>query len=383
MKKTFLLLLPLLVLATTAPAELTPAQNVIAGAERALKANPDNAARLNDLALGYARRARETADMEFYDKAHEALDRSLAIEPDNYGALRLRAWTLLGQHRFAEALNRAKALQKRFPDDVLIYGFLADAQVELGRYEEATESVQWMLDLRPGNVPALTRAAYLRELHGWTDGAVEFMLQAYDRTRPAEREDRAWIQTQLAHLEQLRGNLDAADKHATLALELFPDYHYALAEMGRIRLKQGRTQEAADALRQRYEAAPHPENLLELGRALDQLGRTEEAQQAFAEFEKAGLAEMDNWDNCNRDLVDYYADIADKPAEALRIAEAEIGRRQDLHTRAAYAWALHKAGRSVEAHEQMEQALATGFEEPKLLERAELIAAAVERQAKL
>ncbi len=66
---------------------------------------------------------------------------------------------------FAEALEQAAGeLNKIFPDDVQVYGFLADAHVELGHYEEATDSVQWMLDLRPGNVPALTRAAYLREL---------------------------------------------------------------------------------------------------------------------------------------------------------------------------------------------------------------------------
>ncbi len=42
---------------------------------------------------------------------------------------------------------------------------------------------------------------------------------------------------------------------------------------------------------------------------------------------------MDNWDNCNRDLVDYYADIADKPQEALEDRQAEMERRQDLFTR--------------------------------------------------
>lgn len=374
MKRFLLLTLPLLLLTADSRAESSPAQKVIAAAERALEADPDNHLRLNDLALGYARRARETANMDFYEKAHAAIDSSLETQPDNYGARRLRVWTLLGQHRFAEALEQAQELNKIFPDDVLIYGFLADAQVELGRYEDATDSVQWMLDLRPGNVPALTRAAYLRELHGWTEGAVDFMTKAYDRTRPSELEDRAWIQTQLAHLEQLRGNLDAADQHASQALELFPDYHYALAELGRIRLAQGRTEEAADAFRRRYEVAPHPENLFELGRALDKMGRRDEAQQAYAEFEKSGRAEMDNWDNCNRDLIDYYADVADKPEQALKIAEAEIGRRQDLFTRAAYAWALYKAGRQTEAHDQMQQALATGFEEPKLLERAKAIA---------
>ena len=382
MIRTALILFPLLLSAAHLRAELTPAENVIAAAQRALEADPDNALRHNDLALGYARRARETADMDDYEKAHQELDRSLDIEPDNYGARRLRVWTLLGQHRFAEALDQAKALNEIYPDDVLIYGFLADAQIELGRYEEATDLVQWMLDLRPGNVPGLTRAAYVRELHGWYEGAIDFMQKAYDRTRYNEREDRAWIQTQLAHLEQLRGDREAADKHASLALSLFPDYHYALAELGRIRLAQNRVEEAAEAFRQRYEAAPHPENLFELGRALEKVGRHGEAKQAYAEFERSGRAEMHSWDNCNRDLIDYYADIADKPQEALKIAEAEMERRQDLFTRAAYAWALYKVGRTAEAHKEMERALSTGYKEDKLLQRAQEIAKANELQAR-
>ena len=54
-------------------------------------------------------------------------------------------------------------LNKRMPDDVLVYGFLTDANVELGNYEEAEKACNWMLKLRPGNIPALTRAAFLRD----------------------------------------------------------------------------------------------------------------------------------------------------------------------------------------------------------------------------
>jgi hypothetical protein len=57
-----------------------------------------------------------------------------------------------------------------------------------------------MLDIRPGNVPGLTRAAYLRELFGDVDGSIELMEMAYRQTPPNELEDRAWILTQLAHL---------------------------------------------------------------------------------------------------------------------------------------------------------------------------------------
>ena len=82
----------------------------------------------------------------------------------------MRVWVLLGKHQFAAALELARSLNKEIPDDVQVYGFLTDALVELGNYKEAEEACQWMLDLRPGNVAALTRASYLRELFGDIEG---------------------------------------------------------------------------------------------------------------------------------------------------------------------------------------------------------------------
>ena len=53
--------------------------------------------------------------------------------------------------------TRAQALNKRAPDDLLVYGLLGDAHLELGEYPEAEEALQWMMNLRPGNVAGLTR----------------------------------------------------------------------------------------------------------------------------------------------------------------------------------------------------------------------------------
>ena len=47
-----------------------------------------------------------------------------------------------------------------------------------------------MLDLQPGNVPGLTRGAHQRELFGDIEGAIEFMIAAYQRTPPSEAEER-------------------------------------------------------------------------------------------------------------------------------------------------------------------------------------------------
>jgi tetratricopeptide (TPR) repeat protein len=359
----------------------TPAERLIARAQKAVAASPERPEAYNELAMAYARRARETADPENYVRARQALEQSFRAAPDNFEGRRTLAWVLLGQHEFAQALQVARKLNREMPDDILVYGLLTDAHVELGNYQEAIDAVQWMLDMRPGTVPGLTRAAYVRELIGYLDGAIEFMSQAYQRTSPAEAEDRAWILIQLAHLHLLQGRTEVAEGLAGQALELFPGYHYALAQLAKVRSEQKRHGEAVDLFQKRYDAAPHPENRFELAVALKQAGRNAEAKAAFAAFEREARAEMQGWDNANRELVFYYADHARRPAEALKVAELEYRRRKDVYTLDAYAWALHHNGRHAEAVAQIEKALQVGVRDPKIRRHADAIRAAGRKQA--
>ena len=151
----------------------SPAGRSMTQAKRLIEKNPKNYEAYNALALAFARRARETSDVKFYAEAEETLKKSFEISPDNFDAKRTEVWLLLGKHEFRAAREEALKLNKRMPDDVMVYGFLTDANVELGNYDEAEKSAQLMLDLRPGNSPAVTRAAYLRELFGDVDGALE------------------------------------------------------------------------------------------------------------------------------------------------------------------------------------------------------------------
>jgi tetratricopeptide (TPR) repeat protein len=358
------------------PAEPSPAMRAIAAAETriAKAAGTPRADAHAALALAQARRARETANTDYYAQAQASLARAEAIAPGNLDAARARIWVLLGQHEFARALEAAQALNKRMPDDLTTYAMLADANIELGRYAEAETNAQWMLDLRPGNIPGLTRAAYLRELFGDVEGALEFMRQAYQGTRESETEDRAWLLTQMAHLQLALGRIDPAARMIDAALKVFPDYHYALAQRARIETARGELAHAARTLQEHVRRAPHPENDFYLGQALRRAG--EPAQEVFDRFEQRALAESAGWDNANRELIYYYADIVERPDEALRIAAREIARRQDVPTLEAWAWALHRAGRHGEARAAIDQALAVGTRDAELLRHAGLIARA-------
>ena len=354
--------------------EPSPAQRKIAEAEAALAASPGNREATHRLAMAYTQRARETADSSYYDRALDLVDASSGEGDPDLRAGKVRVWALLGKHEFQQALKLARELNRRAPDDVIIYGLLTDAYVELGRYEEAEETAQWMLDLRPGNLPGLTRGAFLRELFGDIDGAVEWMETAYSHTYFYEVEDRAWMLTQVAHLERSRGNLERAEAMADQALALFADYHYALKEMASIRLAQSRPLDAVELLETRYSQARHPENLYDLALARLQAGQTGQAREDLLRFEEQALAESRNVDNANRELVFLYADQLGRPDDALAIAKLSEAKRRDVMTLDAYAWALHKAGKHERAWEQMQLALAPGVRRAAFLYHAGEIA---------
>jgi tetratricopeptide (TPR) repeat protein len=356
------------------PAFRSPAERRIEAARQAIASKPDHVA-YTELAMALARRARETADSAYYNQAEEALRLSLQFAPQNFEAQKARVWVLLGKHDFVQARMAAEALNRSMPDDVQVYGLLADANAELGEYEAAENAVQWMLDLRPGNVPALTRAAYLRELFGDVEGALELMGSAFNRIPETETEERAWILTHAGSLYLGIGKLDPANAALEQALALFPDYHYALGQLAKLRLAQGKLEEAVSLFERRYRTAPHAENLFALAVALDRSGRRDDARNAFAEFERKSRAEMGLTDNSNRELIFYYSDYASRPDEALRIAEVEVARRRDVHTREAYAWALAANRREQEARAQIEQALAVGVKDADMYYRAGMIAA--------
>ena len=380
MKRVFAILLLSLSVsaqANNASAEPSPAERAIAAAQAVIAKKPAQYAGYNQLAIALSRRARETSDVAFYTQAEGALKRSLELAPGNLDGEKIHIWLLLGRHEFPAALEAAKAVNKRIPDDIITYGFLVDANAELGNYKDAEVAAQWMLDLRAGNLPGMTRAAYLRELFGDLDGAYELMDMALQSTPPTEAEDRAWILSQMGHLRFMKGRTTDAENLLQQGLAAFPGYHYALGNLAKVRISQQRYNDAVTLLEQRYNAGPHAENLYDLAEALELAGRTEESKKAFAEFETKSLAESSRKDNSSRELVFYYADHAHRPADSLKIAQQEFAWRHDVYTLDAYAWALHVNGQNAEARKHMDTALAVGIQDPKLFRHAGEICASL------
>jgi tetratricopeptide (TPR) repeat protein len=357
-----------------ASTRLSPAAQSLAEASKAIIDKPAEYAGYNLLAAALVGRAQETSDADFYAQAEDAVETSLKIAPNNFGAEKMRVSILLGEHDYPAALEAAQALNRKVPDDVMVYGLLTDANLELGNYADAEIAAQWMLNLRPGNLPALTRAARLRELFGDTEGAYELMELAYQSMPPTEIEQRAGILTQMGHLRLASGNIDAAEKLFQQTLTCLPSYPSALENLAQIRITQKRYAEAVVLLQKGYQDVPHAENLYALAEALERASRDQEAKKAFAEFETKALLESGKKLNSNRELVFYYADHTHQPAKALKLAQQEYAWHHDVYTLDAYAWALHVNGNDAEARKQIETALAVGIRDSKIFMHAGEIA---------
>src|SRR5262245_46671691 len=212
-------------------------------AERRLHARPKDPDVYAEMAAAYMEKARETSDGAFYGRAEAACQKSLELSPNNYPALRLLSWVYSGQHRFQDALVAARRALERDPKDPLNYGTLGDALLELGRYREGAEAIQKMADLRP-DVSSYTRAAYVRELFGDMEGAIEIMGMAVRAASSRDFEQNAWCRVQLGHLFFNAGRLADSEAQYQAALQIFPGYHFAFTGLGRVRAAQQQFDEA-------------------------------------------------------------------------------------------------------------------------------------------
>jgi Flp pilus assembly protein TadD len=205
------------------------------------------------------------------------------------------------------------------------------------------------------------------------------MQEAWESTPASQTEDRAWLLTQMSHLQLQKGNTAEARRYAKGALDLFPGYHYALGMLGRIEVATGECAKAVGFFRERYQGAPHAENLFELAEALSCSGEGKQADAAFREFETKALTESVSADNANHELVAYYLDHAHRPERALEIALAERARRHDAYTLDALARSLAAVGQYDEARKTMQAALEFGTQDPALLRHSMSIQALAEK----
>ncbi len=133
---------------------------------------------------------------------------------------------------------------------------------------------------------------------------------------------------------------------------------------------EGREDEALEHFRAAAKARPLPEFLWALADELEARQLTTEAAPIEQTLRQVGRR------SDPRGLSLYLATTRQDPAEALRLAQAELENRQDVFTWDALAWSQFAAGQIAPARESMQRALAEGTQDGRLFLHAAVISAA-------
>ncbi len=310
------------------------------------------------LGLAYVQQARLSGDPSYYPKAEGVLQTSIDLHgQDNFEAMVGMAALSAARHDFTDALTWGRRARTINPYNGNVYGVIGDAQVELGRYEDAFRTFQRMVDTLPG-VASYARVSYARELKGDVAGAIAAMEAARDIAgTPA---DAAWASYQLGELHFGQGNLAAARAAFRRGIELDADFVPPFAGLAKIAWARGDLDRAVAGYADVVGRYPLPDYVIALGDLYEATGRPEEAGQQYALVHVEERLFRSNGVNVDLELALFDADHGD-PRAALRAAREEWARRQSVHVADAYAWALYANGRHEEAAAMSRRAMALGY----------------------
>lgn len=343
--------------------------------EKTVADNPDDFVSHINLAFAYLQRVRETGDPSLYTVAENVLAKAEKIDPGEPELYAAQALLALARHEFSDALVLADKALALDPEQPRYYGLRADAQIEMGLYPEAIESLQNMADRRP-DFALYTRMAFARELYGDPEGAIE-ALQAAVEAGSSVPENMAWAYSQLGDRSFELGDFKTAGEQYARALGRMADHPGALAGQARLAVMLGDYDTAVTLLEKAFERAPLAEYAISLGDIYATTGRMPEAEKQYTLVAALEKLQSENGVNTEVDFALFRADHGIDLPQTIERARAAYAERPSIFAADALAWALQMNGDSQEARKYSLEAMRLGSQNPLLLYRAGVIAEAV------
>ncbi|MEP6793028.1 MAG: tetratricopeptide repeat protein, partial [Saprospiraceae bacterium] len=313
-----------------------------------IKTEPDNIKPKLELASLFIQEGRITGDHMYYDAAAMKLANAvLKTDSTNFEANVFKGTIYLSQHHFADGLNVAEKIRKLNPNNAFVYGMLVDANVELGKYDEAVANSDKMISIRP-DIRSYSRVSYLREIFGDYPGAIEAMKLAVSAGLQGD-EGTEWARVHLGQLYENTGDLQTAEMQYTIASQERPHYAYALAGLGRIARETGYYDEAikyyqqADSLVNDYTLKDELTDLYALnGQKQKSETSAKQVVDMLTKDAQSGITDQNIGHYADRELAYAYLKT-NQPDKALEHAMMEYNRRPDnIDVNETLAWVYYK-----------------------------------------
>ncbi|MCX6379289.1 MAG: tetratricopeptide repeat protein [Armatimonadetes bacterium] len=354
------------------PTENSPTDRVVAKWVEQVRAQPSNDKALVNLGDALMQKVRETSDFAYYGYAEKVYQEALASNPNSSDAMTGLAWVNGGKHAFDKSVewaNKAIALDSK---NNIAYGIIGDAQLELGEYENALNSYQKMIDIRP-DLASYSRGAYALFITGDMRKGRWLMQKAIEAGGPFA-ENTAWCRSRLATMLMSDGNLLAAEQVLKLGLKSAPNNSHLLMGMGRCKTMTKDYAGAIEFYKKANRTTPDHNAIAAMADLYRITGSSDEATKQEAALEALHSSNQVNGVHDHMQIAQYYADHARNPVEAVRLAE-EHKNTKNVFEADTLAWCYYQNGQYKEAQEAINRALSQRTPEAKFLYHAGMISA--------
>lgn len=310
----------------------------------------------------------------------DAVDRAITEFGPQEDLCLLRANLDFRFHRL-DAVLRDLALAPLLARRVEGRALIADLDFQHGRYERARIEYERLVE-ENRTWDTLARLAYFNGIMGDVDAADRLYAEAEDEVTAKEMFSFAWLELQRGLLDLTHGRHAEAEAHYRRAGAAYPGHWQIDEHLAELLAARGLFAEAIELFERVAGRAPKPELFQALGELYVCAGRDEEAG---LWFERALMGYLES---CERGgvhyfhhLADFYCDVREDGAEAVKWASKDLELRDNFGTQSAMAWAFYRAGRLEEAAFFMRKALASSAQDAHLFSRAAAIFAAAGQEA--
>jgi tetratricopeptide (TPR) repeat protein len=365
---------------TSYESELSRTDEDIAGLEVSLEKTPGDIEKRTRLAYRLYHRATLTASARAFEAAGKAIDEAISRFGPQEDLCLLKANLDFRFHRLREVerdLRMAPKLAGRFE----ARSIQADLAFQRGQYKEARAAYEDLI-AEDRTWDNLARVAHFHAKMADADTADGLYVEAEEELTAKEMRSFAWLELQRGVLDIAHGRYEDAAAHYRRAGQAYSGYWLTEEHMAEVLGATGKFDQAVAMYTKVIARAPKPELLQTLGELHMAMGEPAQAAPWFekalaAYLESAGRGEVQYFHH----LTDFYAEVRDDAAEAVKWARQDIELRENFSTQAALAWALYRDGAIGEALVWMDRALSSGAADAELFQHAAKIYEAADRMS--